>query len=175
MESLLRASWPSEDPRVPFFLPNPRLQGGWAATVRTWLGWVSMAAVTGCLLLLVILRPSVNFERSQLSINFGNAGKATPSEVITQAQVQAWVQQALAQAATETASKPQPAAALTAVPSNEEELRRVAQLAVQIEMLRRNQLSLWQQVQQHGLYLQSAWRAPADALEPNQRQRMNRP
>jgi Putative zinc-finger len=168
MESLLRASWPPEDPRVPFFVPSPQRQGGWLTTARTWFGLASMAAVTACLLLLVMLRPSLRYERSQLSINFGRGEKAAvmPAEVVTQAQVQTWVQQALAQAPVEGTLTAQPTS------SNEEAARRIAQIAVQVEMLRRNQLSLWQQVEQHGLYLQSAWRDP---LELKQRQNTSRP
>ena len=70
MQALLLTNWPAEEPRRPFFLPSPTQKGGWLETARIWFGLASMAAVTGCLLLLAVLRPEVAYDHSQLSINF---------------------------------------------------------------------------------------------------------
>ena len=164
MESLLRSSWPAEDPRRSFFLPVPP-RTGWIETARTWFGLASMAAVAACLLLFVILRPSVHVDRSQLSINFAathTESAVMPSQVVTQAQVQAWVLEAVAQAALQGTEKTPEAAVPKTAASGSEEANHAAQLAVQIQMLKENQASLWQQVQQHGLYLQSSWRSPSN-------------
>lgn len=163
MESLLRSNWPAEDPRRSFFLPVPP-RTRWIETARTWFSLASMAAVTACLLLFALLRPAVRFDRSQLSINFApthTESGAVPSPVVTEAQVHAWVQDAVAQAVSQRAEST-PAVVSKAIPADSEEANRAAQLAVQIQMLKENQASLWQQVQQHGLYLQSSWRTPSD-------------
>jgi hypothetical protein len=164
MESLLRSGWPAEDPRRSFFLPIPP-RTGWIETVRTWISMASMAAVTACLLLFALLRPAVHVDRSQLSINFApthTESGAMSSPVVTEAQVHAWVQDAVAQAAAQRTEKMPEAAAAKTTPAGSEEANHAAQLAVQIQMLKENQASLWQQVQQHGLYLQSSWRSPSD-------------
>lgn len=173
MQSLLLASWPSEDPRRPFYLPNPREQAGWLGVARNWFAIASMAAVAGCLLMLAILRPSVTFDRHQVSLNFSPAHSeegTTSAQAVTQAEVQEWVRQALEPASVGSA-KGQPVSGPLVPPSSEEQFRRIAQLGVELEILKENQASLWQQVEQHGLYLQSAWRsssAPNEKLNFNQ-------
>jgi anti-sigma factor RsiW len=176
MQSLLLASWPAEEPRRPFFLPNPARRGNWLETARTWFGLASIATVAGCLLLLVVLRPAVSYDHSQLSINFGaarNDARAISAQAVTQTQVQAWVRQELAQATAPAES--QPTSGTSPVPSNTEQARRVTQLGVQVQMLKENQSALWQQVEQHGLYLQSAWRGPSDQTQLHRQRSTDRP
>jgi len=178
MQSLLLANWPAEEPRMPFFLPSPTQKGGWLETARTWFGVASMAAVTGCLLLLVILRPAVSYDHSQFAISFSKArsgGEATSAQAVTQAQVQAWVQQALQQITVVGAAGIQPTSGAGPIPSDAEQARRVTQLGVQVEMLKENQSALWQQVEQHGVYLQSAWRGPSDHIETQRKLPSERP
>lgn len=178
LESLLRGSWPAEDPHVSFFLPNRQRPVQWLETARNWFGLASMAAVTACLLLLVILHPSVSLHRGNLSINFVRKGAETAAvatSAVTQAQVEAWVQQAVAQAAPQPASTVEQTSGAKGIPSNEEVARSMTQMGVQLEMLKLNQASLWQQVEQHGLYLQSAWRSPSEELDVPQKQNSDRP
>ena len=177
MQSLLLASWPTENPPRPFFLPNLPQRSTWFETARTWFAFASMAAVTGCLLMLAILRPAVNFDHRQLSINFAHSRtgeEAISAQTVTQAQVQAWVRQALEQPTPQGAEKMQPASGSRALPSSEEQARRLTQLGVEFEILKENQASLWQQVEQHGLYLQSAWRSPADPSDSKEKPNFNR-
>ena len=178
MESLLRSSWPAEDPRRSFLLPFPPSRTGWIQTARTWFSLASMAAVAACLFLFALLRPSVHVDRSQLSINFAPArteSGAGPSQVVTEAQVQAWVQEAVVQATAQRTEKMPEVAAAKTTSAGSEEANRAAQLAVQIQMFKENQASLWQQVQQHGLYLQSSWRSPSDQGELYRKQHSVQP
>ena len=149
-----------------FLLPNPGRPVGWFETARNWFGLASMGAVTVCLLLLAILRPTIAFDRSHLSVNFGRTGvetEAIAAPAVTQAQVEAWVQQAVAQASSQPPSTVEQTSGSKGIPSNEEVAQRMTQMGVQMEMLKLNQSSLWQQVEQHSLYLQSAWRGSSDA------------
>ena len=177
MQSLLVASWPTADPALPLFLPNPPRRSSWLQTAQTWFGFASMAAVTACLLMLAILRPSVNFDRRQLAINFSQSHadeEVISAPAVTQAQVQTWVRQALDQSMPQSGEKMQPVSGSRALSPSEEQTRRIAQLGVEFEILRENQGSLWQQVEQHGLYLQSAWRVPSDAPDSNEKPKVNR-
>jgi anti-sigma factor RsiW len=178
MQALLLASWPAEEPRRPFFLPNPRRQNSWLETARTWFGFASMATVAGCLLLLAALRPAMSYDHGQLSINFstarGEAG-AMSAQAVTPTQVQAWVRQALEQATADGSAETQPTSGTSPIRSSAEQARRVTQLGVQVQMLKENQSALWQQVEQHGLYLQSAWRGPSDRIELQRQRSSDRP
>jgi len=165
MQFLLRSSWPAENPRRSFFLPVPPPRASWLDTARAWFGVASMAAVTGCLLLLVLFRPAIHFDRGQLSLNFASASSETAGSAVqpvTQAQVQAWVRDALAQSSSEASAKAQEVTTSKSFATSNEDADRVAQLAVQLQLLKENQLSLWQEVQQHGLYLKSAWHPAPD-------------
>lgn len=178
MESLLRSSWPTENPGRSFFLPAPPQRRGWLDTARTWFGLASMASVTVCFLVLVFLRPAIHFDHGQLSVNFTQGRSelvlSTPRPV-SQAQVQAWVQEALAQAAVRTTESTPTASTPKSVATTDEQAHRVAQLAVQIELLKENQLSLWQQVQEHGVFLQSAWQPPSEQMDSNPKGPGSRP
>ena len=178
MESLLRSSWPAEDPRRSFFLPVLPRRARWLETARTWFGLASMAAVTGCLLLMMFFRPAIHFDRGQLSVNFSSAsseniGMAT--QPVTQAQVQGWVQDALAQSASQTSTMTHESASSKPTVASNENADRVAQLAVQVQLLKENQLSLWQEVNQHGLYLQSSWRPASDRNDVYPKEHSNQP
>jgi len=129
------------------------------------------------LLLLVVLRPAVSYDHSQLSINFGAArseGGTMSTQAVTQAQVQAWVRQALEQATVAGVAEAQPTSGASQIPSSAEQARRVTQIGVQVEMLKENQSALWQQVEQHGLYLQSAWRGASDPSDSKEKPAFNR-
>jgi len=178
MESLLRSSWPVEDLRRSFFLPVPPRRSGWLETARTWFGLASMAAVTGCLLLLVLFRPAIHLDRGQLSVNFfstSSESAGTAAQPITQAQVQGWVQDALSQSVSQTSSKANEIAPSKPVATSIEDADHVAQLAAQIQLLKENQLSLWQEVNQHGLYLQSSWRPASDRNDLYPKEHSNQP
>jgi len=97
------------------------------------------------------------------------------AQAVTQEQVQGWVRQALEQATAVGVAEGQPTSGASAIPSNAEQARRVTQLGVRVEMLQENQSALWQQVEQHGLYLQSAWRGPSDQIEFQRQQPPERP
>ena len=171
VESLLRASWPSQDPPVPFFLPTAKPNSGWLHTVRNWVSIASLAAVAGSLLLLVLFRPSIQFDHHTLSINFGptvSRNDLTPVQAVNQAQVQAWVQVAVQQSMAQESARLQLASRGSSDLSREEESRRLTRLGIELEMVKETQASLWQQIQQHGLYLQSAWRRPSEEMVPNQ-------
>lgn len=165
MEMLVRASLPAEEPRRSFFVPFPPRRTGWLETARTLFGLTSMASVAACLLLIAIFRPSVHLDRSQLSVNFAPSSiesTAATAPVMTEAQVRSLVQQLLAKdVALQKAGGPTASTPITLIPATSEDANRMSQLAVQVQMLKENQFALWQQVQQHGLYLQSAWRPPS--------------
>lgn len=178
METLLRSSLPAEDPRRSFFLPIPPRRVRWLEIARTGFGFASMAAVAACLLLFVVLRPAVHLDRRQLSVSFASTpieSAAVSAQPLSQAQVQAWVQEAFAQAASQSPEKMPEAGALKPTPVAAEQANRLAQLAVQIQLLKENQLSLWQQVQQHGLYLQSSWHPPSGQIDSTPKQYSNQP
>jgi anti-sigma factor RsiW len=178
LEGLLRSSWPSEDPTAPFFVPTAEVKPNWAHTVRSWVSAASTAAVAASLLLLVIFRPSIQYDPHQLSVNFSRANSrpttTSPVEAVSQAQVQAWVQAAFEQ----SMAREQTRAQFTSQPASntpsDEESRKVAQLGVQMEMIKESQTALWQQVQQHGVYLQSAWLGSSARTAPDQNSGTNR-
>jgi anti-sigma factor RsiW len=171
LENLLRASWPSEDPPFPFFLPVPKAHAGWLGTVRNWASVASMAIVAATFLFLVLSRPTIQYGQHALSINFGRstsqAGSA-PAQAVSRAEVQAWVQAAVQQSKAEESSELQPASQGKSELSREEESRQLARMGAELEMVKETQVSLWQQVQQHGLYMQSAWSRPAEQIRPGQ-------
>jgi hypothetical protein len=178
LEVLLRSSWPSEDPAVPFFVPPSKRTPNWLHTVRSWVSAASTAAVAASLLLLVIFRPSIQYDPHQLSINFSRTDSrpttTSPVEAVSQSQVQAWVQAAYEQSMMREQQRAQSASQPASNSSSEEESRKVAQLAVQLEMIKESQAALWQQVQQHGVYLQSAWLGSSQKNAPDQNSGTNR-
>jgi anti-sigma factor RsiW len=171
LENLLRTTWPSEDPPVPFFLPASRVSVSWLGTVRNWVSVASMAMVAASVLLLAVSRPSIQYGQHTLSINFGHTSSragAAPAEAVNQAEVRAWVEVAVREFTAQESARVQSASHPSTDVSREEESRRLARLGVELEMVKETQASLWQQVQQHGLYLESAWRRPSEQIGPNQ-------
>jgi anti-sigma factor RsiW len=171
LENLLRATWPSEDPPVPFFLPTTKAHASWLSTVRNWVSVASMAIVAASFFLLVVSRPSIQYGQHALSIDFGQTNSrpgAAPAQAVSQAEVRAWVQAAVQQFTAQESARLQSASHPISDLSREEESRRLAGLGVELEMVKETQASLWQQIQQHGLYLQSAWRRPSEQIRPNQ-------
>ena len=171
LESLLRTNWPSQDPPFPFFLPVPKAHAGWLGTVRNWVSVASMALVAVIFLFLVVSRPSIQYGQQALSINFGQRSSRTgaaPAQAVSRAEVQAWVQAEVQQSVAQESARLKSASQLGGDLSTEEASRRLARLGVELEMVKETQVSLWQQIQQHGLYLQSAWSRPAEQIRPNQ-------
>jgi len=172
LEVLLRSSWPAEDPTTPFFVPASKAKANWADTVRSWVSAASTAAVAASLLLLVIFRPSIQYDPHQFSVNFSRTGSrpttTSPVEAVSQAQVQAWVQAEFEQSLTREQTRAHFAAQPASNSPSDEESRKVAQLAVQMEMIKESQTALWQQVQQHGVYLQSAWLGSSERTAADQ-------
>jgi hypothetical protein len=170
IESLLRTSWPSEDPQIPFFVPPARAhQARWLYNVRNWVSAASTAFLAASLLVVVLLRPSVQYNRHELSIRFGQTGppsEAPSAQPVSQVQVEAWARAAAEQVvAQETARS---ASHSVTDSSNAEGAEHLARMGVELEMLKETEASLWRQVQQHGLYLQSAWQRPSQPIGPNQ-------
>jgi hypothetical protein len=170
IESLLRTSWPSEDPQIPFFVPPARAhQARWLYNVRNWVSAASTAFLAASLLVVVLLRPSVQYNRHELSIRFGQTGppsEAPSAQPVSQVQVEAWARAAAEQVvAQETARS---ASQSMTDSSNAEGAEHLARMGVELEMLKETEASLWRQVQQHGLYLQSAWQRPSQPIGPNQ-------
>jgi hypothetical protein len=123
------------------------------------------------LLLLVFFRPSMQFGHRTLSISFGpsvSQREVTPVPAVNQAQLQAWVQVAVQQFMAQEPAAMQLLSRRSGDLSREEESRRLARLSVELEMVKETQASLWQQVQEHGLYLQSVWRRPSEPMGPHQ-------
>ncbi|SRR6266852_685350 len=171
IESLLRASWPSEDPRIPFFVPPARGQAGWVYNVRNWVSAASTAVLAASLLLLALLRPSIQYNEHELSFSFGQAGsrpQVAPAQPVSQVQVQAWAHAAAEQVVAQETARLQSASRSMSDSSSAEESRRLARMRVELEMLKETEASLWQEVQRHGLYLQSAWQRPSQPIGPNQ-------
>jgi hypothetical protein len=170
IESLLRTSWPSEDPQIPFFVPPAKAhQARWLYNVRNWVSAASTAVLAASLLVVVLLRPSVQYNRHELSIRFGQTGppsEAPSAQPVSQVQVEAWARAAAEQVvAQETARS---ASHSVTDSSNAEGSEHLARMGVELEMLKETEASLWRQVQQHGLYLQSAWQRPSQPIGPNQ-------
>jgi hypothetical protein len=172
IESLLRTSWPSEDPQIPFFVPPARAhQARWLYNVRNWVSAASTAVLAASLLLVVLLRPSVQYNRHELSFRFGQTGppsEAPSAQPVSQVQVQAWARAAAEQVVTQETARLQSASHSMSDSSSAEESGHLARMRVELEMLKKTEASLWQQVQQHGLYLQSAWQRPSQPIGTNQ-------
>jgi hypothetical protein len=172
IESHLRASWPSEDPQAPFFAPPASAhQGSWLYNVRNWVSAASTAVLAASLLLVVLLRPSVQYNRHELSFRFGQTdppSEAPSGQPVSQVQVEAWARAAVEQVVAQETARLQSASHSMSDSPSVEQSRHLARMGVELEMLKETEASLWQQVQQHGLYLQSAWQRPSQPIGPNQ-------
>lgn len=153
----LRAGWPSvEPPSHGLLLPQPQPRSSWLEATQRWFGYASMALVASSLLLLIILRPAIHFDRHELALSFGaHLGNAisNASAPLTQEQVNAMVQTALRETAIQRGPAPQTASEAL----SEEEARRVGELAVRLKMLEETQSSLWQRNEEQRVYLESLW------------------
>jgi len=162
LESRLRQAWPSED--VPplglvFAAAPPR---GWFDHTRVWFARASTALVAGCLLALVLLRPSVEWNQTDLRVAFGAAARQPVAA--SEAQVQAWVEAAVQEVMSREAVRLQGASGAPVRAG--EEARPGGEVLAQLKMLEQGQGLLWQQVQQQEIYLESLWRANRGRLEP---------
>lgn len=167
-ETLLRAAWPSEDAPLPRLSLPPRVSRSWLDTAGAWFARVSMAAVMGCLLALIVLRPAIQLDRQGLRVSVGRAGvqPGTASAApVSEAQVRDWVGAAVQKAVAEEESRLQASSATRAIGSSDE-ARRWVEMSAHLRMVEQAQAYLWQQLQQQGLYLESAWRNSAEPLGP---------
>ena len=143
----LRAGWPSEDaPPLGLTLPQAHNPGrAWYDTAGLWLARSSAALVAACLLFAVLVRPTVELDRSGLRVAFAHAAEpAAPAPVapaaLTEAQVKALVQTAVEEqlarrGGVQLAAQRQPASDPA--------------LALELWRLQQSQAGLWQQTQQN--------------------------
>lgn len=153
VQAKLRAGWPSEEPlAIRVVLPQPSPARSWLDAGALWFSRASAGLVAACLLLLLIVRPSVQAGRTGVQIAFGAAPAqtqlTTAAPAMTEAQVKAMVQAAVdAQMA-----QAKPVASKPAAQSAD-----MTQVAMQVRQMQRNEATLWQTVQQHGVYLETLW------------------
>lgn len=175
LEGSLRSGWPSEDPPpLTLFLP-PRASRDRFQLAWVWFARASAGLIAACLVLLVLLRPTMRWRGSELQIAFGPTVVETERpavEPLTAEQVKAWVDVAVKQ---EVAGQLAPAKpALYSTELAKEDAQRGAQVALHLKMLEESQAFLWQQVEQQGLYLQSAWHGSASEIQPQSNPRSER-
>jgi len=153
----LRAGWPSvEPPSHGFLLPQPQPRGSWLEATQRWFGYASMALVASSLLLLVIFRPAVHFDRHELALSFGAGGVSSYSK--TAASVSEDQVRAMVEAAVRDVMLQQPAMLQTASGSGGEEAqRRLNEFAVRLKLMEETQGSLWQRNEEQRMYLESLW------------------
>lgn len=167
----LRTGWPAEE-SAPLQLALPQRGAGWGSWLDAgalWFTRASAALVMACLLALLIVRPTLQADRDGVRIAFSHAAEpvapttsqaATASAALTPEQVRALVQTEVEK----DFARVQPTAA--PVERRAPATGEVADASVQMRQLQRNQAQLWQQVQQHGLYLESLWRNGAGGVQP---------
>ena len=162
----LRTGWPAEEP-IPLQLTLPQRGpglGNWLDAGALWFTRASAALVMACLLALLVVRPTLQADRDGIRIAFGHVAAQTQAASVnaglTPEQVRALVQTEVER----NVARLQPAAA--PVPRRTPATGEVADVALQMRTLQRNQAQLWQQVQQHGLYLESLWRNGAGGVQP---------
>lgn len=168
----LRTGWPAEE-AMPLQLTLPQDGAGlgkWLDSGALWFTRASAALVMACLLALLIVRPTLQSDRDGVRIAFSHSTAqpaapatsqaATVSAGLTPEQVRALVQTEVER----DVARLQPAAA--PAPRRAAVTGEVADVALQMRQLQRNQATLWQQVQQHGLYLESLWRGGAGGIQP---------
>ncbi len=167
LEAWLREGWPSEDaPPLELILPR-QTRRAWFELASVWFARASVGLVTICLLLLVLLRPTIQWDQTGLRLAFGpTASRATleSSGPTSGDQVQAWIQAAVQQGIAQERLRAQSLA-----PSAEranEDAARWSQVGVGLRVLEQRQALLWQQMQEQGLYLQRLWQSSSERLEP---------
>ncbi len=156
----LRAGWPSEEPMPMRIVLPERVASRWFDAATLWFSRASAGLVAASLLFLVLVRPSVQVGRNGVELIFGRAAakpavtaSATPSlnEAQVKARVEAAVEQEMAHA------KP----VRVVAPAAPQKSPEVTQVAMQLRQVQQAQATLWEEVQQHGLYLESLWKANA--------------
>lgn len=155
VQAKLRAGWPSEEP-LPISVVLPQAAArNWFDVGALWFSRASGGLVAACLLLLVLVRPSVQVGRSGVQLTFGAApvsqAQVAAAPAVSEARVKAMVQAAVDAQMTQAQPRPATAAKL---PAQAPEVTRVA---MQVRQMQRNEATLWQTVQQHGMYLETLW------------------
>ena len=174
MSTRMRAGWPAEEPLpLQINLPQPasRVFGArnWFDLGSLWFSRASATLALACLVAFVVLRPSVELGGGALRVAFRGtssvqAASLTPEQV--QALVNTQVQAALANQANVKVESSRPATVQLASDSRSAADTASVQVAMQVRELQRREAALSQQVQQHGLYLESLWRNGAGAVQP---------
>ena len=166
VQSKLRAGWPSEEP-LPIRVVLPQAAArNWFDVGALWFSRASAGLVAACLLLMLIARPSVQVGRSGVQIAFA-AAPAPQSQTVTavpavsEAQVKAMVQAAVAAQMPPAQTQAQPVSTKPVAQSPD-----VTQVAMQVRQMQRNEQTLWQTVQQHGLYIDTLARRTEGELRP---------
>jgi hypothetical protein len=176
VETRLRAGWPSEEPMpASVLLPHQSAQTAshnWFDLAAVWFARASAALVMACLVAVLLLRPSIEADRGSLHIAFGRDA-ARPQDQITVTQdqlrtmVQAEVNQEMARMQPVALATPaNPATATSTSAKSADDAQRMTQVAFQVRQLQQSQASLWQQVQQHGIYLESLWHRSSGNVRP---------
>jgi hypothetical protein len=161
VNSKLRAGWPSEEP-LPISVVLPQIAArNWIDVSALWFSRASAGLVAACLLLMLVARPSVQVGRGGMQIAFGPAPAqaqqvAAAAPAVTEAQVKAMVQAAVDAQMTQTQARPVSAKPAAQAPD-------VTQVAMQVRRMERNEATLWQAVQQHGVYLETLWNRTSDS------------
>jgi anti-sigma factor RsiW len=161
VQARLRAGWPSEDP-LPMQVVLPQNDARrWFDAATLWFSRASAGLVAASLLFLVLVRPSVQVGRSGIELSFGPAVTQTASaSTLSEAQVKALVQAAVDRQIAQAKA----VAPVSGVPTNQ--AVQSAEVANQVRQLQRTQATLWEEVQQHGLSLESLWRSTAGNAAP---------
>jgi hypothetical protein len=159
VQGKLRAGWPSEEP-LPISVVLPQVERrNWFDVSALWFSRASAGLVAACLLLFLIVRPSVQVGHGGVQIAFGAApAQAATAPAVSDAQIKAMVQAAVDAQLAQPQMKP---VSTTATQSPD-----VTQVALQVRQMQRNEATLWQAVQQHGMYLDTLWRRTEGEVRP---------
>jgi hypothetical protein len=158
VQTKLRAGWPAEEPLpIRVVLPQMAQSRNWFDVSAMWFSRASAGLVAACLLMLLLVRPSVQVGKSGMQVTFAAAPAqvATATPAMTEAQVKAMVQAAVDAEIAQTQTRPV-AAKPAAQPAD------MTQVALQVRQMQRNEATLWQTVQQHGVYLETLWNRTSD-------------
>ncbi|HEV2386573.1 MAG TPA: hypothetical protein VGS20_04885 [Candidatus Acidoferrales bacterium] len=163
VESWLRAGWPAEDPPSLPALAFPRRSTGGIERAWRWFSWASAGLVTASLVALVLLRPTVRWDGSIVSLAFRAApsSQAIAGEPVNKEQIEGWVQAAVKREVAEQNASRTAGPAPVQAEWNDAEARRVGQLGSRLELLGESQAYLWRQVQEQEVNLRSLWRTTA--------------
>lgn len=155
----LRAGWPSEEPLpMQVVVPQDRARS-WFDVATLWFSRASAGLVAASLLFLVLVRPSVQVGRGAVELSFGSPVTPAAASGLSEAQVKAIVQAAVDRQIAQAAQAKTASPVAGGVTANQS-VQSVA-VTTQIRQLQQTQATLWEAVQQHGLYLESLWRTTA--------------